>query len=294
VFYPCFHDFECARLDVPLDWTDSLEKQKSKRAAIAITRLPAKVSVSDARYGGAVLINPGGPGGSGIGLVTNQGKNLQTVVDSGNFSTSVETSDGLYFDIIGFDPRGVNNTTPTISCFPDDGARQFWAVQSQAQGLLSDNRTFPYVYGRTQALAESCSHILSHEEGELGRFVSTPNVVEDMVAIIEALGKWREEKASSLLACGKSKQRDDVIERTRWRKGNEQLLYWGFSYGTLLGATFATMHPKRVGRLVLDGVCDAKDYYSGKFHKSHSTSVFFTTLATSCRHNAAISQANLY
>jgi pimeloyl-ACP methyl ester carboxylesterase len=264
-FHSCFGDFECARLDVPLDWTASAKEQKAKRAAIAITKFPAKVSVIDSRYGGAILINPGGPGGSGVGLVIKQGKSVQTVVDSGNFSTTATENAGLLFDIIGFDPRGINNTTPAISCFPDDGARQFWAVQSQAQGMLSDNRTFPYIFGRTQALADSCSKILGHEGDEIGRFVSTPNVVQDMVAIIEALGEWRETKAKASVSYEKSRRNDEIIERTMWRKGEEKLLYWGFSYGTLLGATFASMHPSKVGRLVLDGVVDAMDYYSGEY-----------------------------
>jgi pimeloyl-ACP methyl ester carboxylesterase len=211
------------------------------------------------------LINPGGPGGSGVGFVTNQGKSVQIVVDSGKFSVSANENEGLHFDIIGFDPRGINNTTPAISCFPDDGARQFWAIQSQAQGMLSDNRTFPYVFGRTQALGNSCSKILGHEGDEIGRYVSTPNVVQDMVAIIEALGEWRETKAKASLSCEKSRRHDEITKRTMWRKGEEKLQYWGFSYGTLLGATFASMHPARVGRVVLDGVVDAVDYFSGQY-----------------------------
>jgi hypothetical protein len=40
-------------------------------------------------------------------------------------------------------------------------------------------------------------------------------------------------------------------------------MYWGRSYGTLLGSTFATLFPDRVGRMILDGVVDAEKYYTG-------------------------------
>jgi pimeloyl-ACP methyl ester carboxylesterase len=39
-----------------------------------------------------------------------------------------------------------------------------------------------------------------------------------------------------------------------------KLVYWGFSYGTYLGAVFSRMFPERVGRVVLDGVVDAELY----------------------------------
>jgi len=57
-FTDCFDGLECARLDVPLDWT-AKDQSQGKRAAIAVARFPAKVAVNDPRYGGAVLINPG-------------------------------------------------------------------------------------------------------------------------------------------------------------------------------------------------------------------------------------------
>jgi len=47
--------------------------------------------------------------------------------------------------------------------------------------------------------------------------------------------------------------------------GDELLKYWGFSYGTTLGATYGRMYPRQVGRLVLDGVVFAPEQYSSLF-----------------------------
>ncbi|KAE9975084.1 hypothetical protein EG327_008548 [Venturia inaequalis] len=263
-FHPCFGEFECARLDVPLDWTASSTAQSKERAAVAITRLPAKVPVISNHYGGAVLLNPGGPGGSGVSLVLSIGSDAQKVIDTGKSKVlGHNETEGLHYDIIGFDPRGINNTTPSASCFPDDASRQFWEVQNQAQGMLYRNESFPAVWGRTQAMAEGCSARLKREG--VGKYMNTPVVVNDMVAIIEALGEWREREANLLVKSTSYKTQEEaaILERTKWKQGEEKLLYWGFSYGTLLGATFASMYPEKVNRLVLDGVVDAEDYYAG-------------------------------
>jgi pimeloyl-ACP methyl ester carboxylesterase len=95
-------------------------------------------------------------------------------------------------------------------------------------------------------------------EDSILRHVSTPAVARDMLSIIDAWDEWRVETGqvdpNTITATsddGVSQWKSDSLDL----KG--KLVYWGFSYGTLLGATFAAMFPQRVGRVLLDGVVDA-------------------------------------
>jgi pimeloyl-ACP methyl ester carboxylesterase len=59
---------------------------------------------------------------------------------------------------------------------------------------------------------------------------------------------------------------DDRVKNKTGLQG--KLVYWGFSYGTLLGATFASMFPDKVGRIVLDGVAHADHYVNPTWERS--------------------------
>lgn len=271
-YTPCSGSFQCARLSVPLNWNTSLEEQESgPRAAVAVIRLPAKVPVTDPRYGGPILLNPGGPGESGVYEALLVGRAIQNLLDSPLPPEVIgpENRDAKYFDIVGFDPRGVNNTTPSLRCFPDAFNQQLWSLRYLDYGLLwTSDSIIGYELSQAFALGASCSR--EDADGGILRYVNTAQVAEDMVAIIEGHGEWRASEAMRLTASGNldgvtdsQSTRESILERTQYRPGQEKLQYWGNSYGTLLGSTFAALHPDKIGRVVLDGVVDPADHYSG-------------------------------
>jgi hypothetical protein len=56
-YHQCYGEWQCARLLVPLDWQKP--NDETLQVALAVMKIPAKVHVTDPRYGGAVIINPG-------------------------------------------------------------------------------------------------------------------------------------------------------------------------------------------------------------------------------------------
>ena len=85
---------QCANVKVPLDY----KKPGGKAITVAMAKLPA----ANGKPIGSLFVNPGGPGESGIDLVSRADK---------SFSKDVLDK----YDIIGFDPRGVGSSTP-VDC----------------------------------------------------------------------------------------------------------------------------------------------------------------------------------
>lgn len=271
-----------------MDWNST--DPGSPRVNLAITRLPARVPVTDPRYGGLLWLQTGGPGSSGVNFLLRQGKTAQMIVDSplDPLDDDYDEADPpKYFDVLGFDPRGVNNTTPRLMCFPDATSRDLWILQSSAEGILgSSGGALADMWARSTALSEGCSHRIAESDNpgdKLAFHMNTSPVVADIVAVIEQYGNWREEKAVDILSAQnfhvpanhyepvinhpreKSQAVMEILERTAWKKGEEKIMYWGLSYGTILGATFAAMQPHRIERAIIDGVAHSPDYYRGEW-----------------------------
>src|SRR4051812_28288053 len=192
---------ECARVPVPLDW----DKPNGKQIELAVIR---HLASRPAERIGSMFVNPGGPGASGIGIV--QG-----------LSDMLDTWGAGRFDVVSWDPRGTNASTP-VNCFTSDAARdRFWAGAT-----IPITRAESKAYQRrTVDLARRCGQV----SGDLLDHISTADTARDLDAL-------------------------------RGMVGDDRLTYVGLSYGTMIGQTYANLFPGRVRAMVLDGVVDAVEY----------------------------------
>lgn len=91
-------------------------------------------------------------------------------------------------------------------------------------------------------------------------YVSTASVARDIVEIADRAEELRN---SNHAAPQGSIQHPMQAGTGASEKKPARVMYWGFSYGTVLGNTLASMFPGRMARVVLDGVDDVHDYYAG-------------------------------
>ncbi|KAI4721962.1 hypothetical protein E4T48_01897 [Aureobasidium sp. EXF-10727] len=243
---------QCARLELPMDYWNGTTNAS---IALPLIRRPAAVPVTHPQYGGAVLVNPGGPGGSGVDFLLRAGEQISNIIDS---------KDGKYFDLISFDPRGVGYSTPAISCFADPILEQSWNIRTREEGTFdSSNVALGRIWAMSQAKRGSCSVPLPGDQADIRKYATTAYVARDMLQIVEEHGRWRQQEAERLsqkqhyYRPAMQQQLPNILS---YEPGKEKLQYWGFSYGTYLGSTFAAMYPDRVHRIILDGVVDAENY----------------------------------
>ncbi|SCF28717.1 alpha/beta fold hydrolase [Micromonospora mirobrigensis] len=150
---------QCGFVEVPLDY-DHPTGQKIK---LAVSRIAHKTS--DADYQGVMLVNPGGPGGSGLTLSV-----LGEYVPNGA---------GEAYDWIGFDPRGVGSSEPALSCDGDYFGynRPYYVPVTPAL-----ERTW---LKRSEGYAKACTAA----GGDLLDHLKTTDTVKDMDVIRKALGR---------------------------------------------------------------------------------------------------------
>ncbi|HEV7626558.1 MAG TPA: hypothetical protein VGO89_08675, partial [Streptomyces sp.] len=94
----CGGGFQCGTLHMPLDYA----RPDGARITMSVLRLPA-----EGQRKGSLLINPGGPGGSGVQFVRDAAR---------QYGADLRKN----FDLVGFDPRGVGHSTEVQCVSPKD------------------------------------------------------------------------------------------------------------------------------------------------------------------------------
>ncbi len=239
-FHDCNEGFKCARLVLPMDWLDGANREN---VTIAITKLPAIVNDDDVSFGGAIFSQPGGPGVSGTVYGRGKGRRHQKLFDKPGKK---------HYEIISFDPRGMGQSTPKINCFPGLLGYVRDLERLATGGYSPTPETLAMAVAAAKADGIQCDKV----HGKYLSYVGTPNVVRDMLAILDKVEEQRHVQ--------RHQQDDDRIE-LRSEKQHElpRLQFVGISYGTAIGQFFASMFPGRVGRIVLDGVVDVEEAANG-------------------------------
>lgn len=187
---------QCGKISVPVDYG----KPDGDAATLALIRFPAT-----GQKIGSLIINPGGPGESGIeaasGIVEGLPRDMRE-----------------RFDLVGFDPRGVGASTPSVWCNSDadnDRLRADPQVDYSPEGVAR-------IENETKAFIQRC---IDKMGPDFLANVGTANVAKDLDALRAAVG-------------------------------DDKLNYLGYSYGTRIGAAYAEAYPDKVRAMILDGAVD--------------------------------------
>ncbi|KAF8146414.1 hypothetical protein K438DRAFT_1869647 [Mycena galopus ATCC 62051] len=221
----CSPGTQCGSVIVPKDYFDP----SAGTASIAIAIFKATKSPKK----GTVFLNPGGPGGSGTRLATQEFADLI----------------GEDWDLLGFDPRGINKTEPQVQCFNDASDFNFFVANTVLQQgftvASSSNLSDPAIEAQLVqqsreflALKKSQAELCAKNMGEELRYMGTATVVRDM----DFMAKLFDGEDS-------------------------KINYWGASYGSILGAYLVNMLPDRAGFVVIDGIADPVNWSTEPSHK---------------------------
>lgn len=192
----CGGGFQCGKLTVPVSYA----APGGPSIQLAVIRLRAS---DQAKRIGSLVLNPGGPGGSGV--------------DYARAAPAIlAASLRARYDIVGFDPRGVGASDP-VHCLTDKLTDEELSADATPDT--------PAEVGTLVSLAKQFADGCATRAPELFAHIGTVDVARDVDVLRSALG--------------------------------DKKLYWfGASYGTFIGATYADLFPTHVGRMVLDGAID--------------------------------------
>lgn len=206
--------FECATLAVPLDYTNP----ESEDLELDLFRVPA----TEEPVLGSVLINFGGPGGTGAEGLPAWAEQAQSVI-------------GAQWNLVSWDPRGTGFTIP-FNCSLEAmlGTTVPTNTKRQVGDLVSVNLTEIFLNGGWET-AGQIADFCATQNNETATLIGTAFVARDMIEIVDAF------------------EEDGLLR------------YYGWSYGSALGAYVAALFPERIERVVLDANVNPHHYQAGHY-----------------------------
>ncbi|WP_442935318.1 alpha/beta hydrolase [Micromonospora sp. CPCC 206061] len=225
--------YECGSVAVPQDWA-----APNAPGTFEIALIRARSTRQQDRIG-SLLVNPGGPGASGI--------NTAVYLSFGETFGGLPDDVLRRFDIVGFDPRGVSRSSP-VECISDADLDASFGADPDPD---------------TQAEFDS------------------------LVALNQRIGQGCGAKYGDKLGLFATEQAARDMDTIRTAVGDEKLTYLGYSYGTLLGATYAQLFPGKIRAMVLDGAVDpGQDLLAGSESQAKGFELAFSNFAAWCGSNA--------
>jgi pimeloyl-ACP methyl ester carboxylesterase len=155
-WHSCDQGFQCTTMTVPLDYS----KPHRQTIGIAVIR-----KLSSGSHRGSLIVNPGGPGGSGVGFVAQ---------DAGAFSKLTD-----HYDLVSFDPRGVGQSHP-VRCLTSAQLDTF----VNADPIPST----PAQLAGSVALAKQFANACFAKNGDFLEHIGTIDQARDMDVLRAALG----------------------------------------------------------------------------------------------------------
>jgi pimeloyl-ACP methyl ester carboxylesterase len=146
---------------------------------------------------------------------------------------------GEQYNFVSFDPRGVNNSGLHLDCFSGDAKARSAFYRLHRTGATNISSTsLEEQYYSSSIYGEWCNNAVENKS-PYSYYVTTPAVAHDLLTFTEAEAELAGQSPS-----------------------NAKLWCYSISYGTVIGSTFASLFPDRVGRMILDGVLNAEQYYN--------------------------------
>ncbi|OAQ95943.1 hypothetical protein LLEC1_01463 [Akanthomyces lecanii] len=186
-------------------------------------------------------------------LLNYGGPGEEAVFTTAQSSFILNMLSGGRYDLVAFDPRGTTTTLP-FTCFTSGFQQQRFVDNLSPAPEPKDLEAIGHLWAGATNFGQACAQVQSKN----GSLIGTAFAARDVVSIATTLGE------------------------------KDKVRFWGFSYGTTLGATLVSMFPEKIEGVILDGVQNPHEYYhaDADFEEWTQSDQVFSAIFEYCTKNA--------